>query len=273
VYGEAFNGFGVVGSGGLYGVYGYSSNGFAVFAESSGGPFAPQITALQENTNDLCRFRMGISGSPQWHIAITPGATPQMNFFNGTTNVVVMDYAGNVTAESYLARSTGGAAAPQLALLQQTTNGLSRLRMGVSGSTNWDIQVSSGAAPQMSFFNGFSNAVFIDFAGNVTAKSFITTSDRAAKEQFAEVDAREVLARVAQLPIQTWKFKDDSATRHIGPMAQDFHAAFGVGPDDKHIATVDADGVALAAIQGLSQVVKEKDARISAFPALRASGR
>ena len=36
-------------------------------------------------------------------------------------------------------------------------------------------------------------------------------------------------------------------------MAQDFHAAFGLGTDDKHIATVDADGVALAAIQGLNE--------------------
>jgi trimeric autotransporter adhesin len=58
-------------------------------------------------------------------------------------------------------------------------------------------------------------------------------------------------------------------TQHVGPMAQDFHAAFGVGPDDKHIATVDADGVALAAIQGLNQKLeqqlKEKDARISAL--------
>src|SRR5437588_461132 len=48
-------------------------------------------------------------------------------------------------------------------------------------------------------------------------------------------------------------------------MAQDFSAAFKVGADDKHIATVDADGVALAAIQGLNQVVKEKEARIQAL--------
>ena len=36
-------------------------------------------------------------------------------------------------------------------------------------------------------------------------------------------------------------------------MAQDFYAAFAVGADDKHISTVDADGVALAAIQGLNE--------------------
>ena len=46
-------------------------------------------------------------------------------------------------------------------------------------------------------------------------------------------------------------------------MAQDFHAAFGVGLDDKHIATVDADGVALAAIQGLNQKLEQKETEIT----------
>jgi hypothetical protein len=49
-------------------------------------------------------------------------------------------------------------------------------------------------------------------------------------------------------------------------MAQDFYAAFNVGEDDKHISTVDSEGVALVAIQGLNQKVDEqmkaKDATI-----------
>jgi hypothetical protein len=64
-------------------------------------------------------------------------------------------------------------------------------------------------------------------------------------------------AKVAALPITLWNFKTDAGTRHIGPMAQDFHSAFNVGTDDKHIATVDEEGVALAAIQGLNQKVEE----------------
>jgi len=48
-------------------------------------------------------------------------------------------------------------------------------------------------------------------------------------------------------------------------MAQDFYAAFNVGVDDKHIATVDEGGVALAAIQGLHEVVQEKEAEIAAL--------
>jgi len=56
--------------------------------------------------------------------------------------------------------------------------------------------------------------------------------------------------------VSRWNYKEDTASEHIGPMAQDFYAAFNVGPDDKHIATVDADGVALAAIQGLNEKVE-----------------
>jgi hypothetical protein len=90
-------------------------------------------------------------------------------------------------------------------------------------------------------------------AGGVSATAFVTTSDRHAKENFAPVDAREVLDKVAALPITTWNFKDLKDGRHIGPMAQDFYAAFGLGGSDATITTVDPDGVALAAIQGLNQ--------------------
>jgi hypothetical protein len=100
--------------------------------------------------------------------------------------------------------------------------------------------------------------------------TFVSASDRNVKENFRAVDARDVLDKVAALPISRWNYKADPDSPHLGPMAQDFHAAFGVGPDEKHIATVDADGVALAAIQGLNLKVEaqqtalqERDARIA----------
>jgi hypothetical protein len=77
------------------------------------------------------------------------------------------------------------------------------------------------------------------------------------KKDFAPVDPQAVLAKVADLPITTWQYKADrDGERHVGPMAQDFYGAFHVGMDDKHISMVDADGVALAAIQGLNQKVE-----------------
>jgi hypothetical protein len=103
-------------------------------------------------------------------------------------------------------------------------------------------------------------------SGTVSAQSFNTTSDRNLKENFALIDNQEILEQVANLPISRWNFKTDGQTRHIGPMAQDFYAAFGLnGVDDKHIATVDEGGVALAAIQGLNQKLNEKDGEIQAL--------
>jgi hypothetical protein len=109
------------------------------------------------------------------------------------------------------------------------------------------------------------NAAGLSVSGVVNATAFNPSSDRNLKENFTAVSPREVLDKVAALPISRWNFKGDTAAPHIGPMAQDFHAAFALGTDDKHIATVDADGVALAAIQGLNQKLNEKDAEIEAL--------
>ena len=112
----------------------------------------------------------------------------------------------------------------------------------------------------------------IDGSGNPTAGvilnagagSWSNLSDRNQKEHFALVDGQEVLACLAEIPVTTWNYKSQNPSiRHIGPMAQDFYAAFGVGEDDKHISTLDADGVALAAIQGLYQLVQEQKAQIA----------
>jgi hypothetical protein len=81
-------------------------------------------------------------------------------------------------------------------------------------------------------------------------------SDRNAKEKFTPVTSREVLAKLAVLPITKWSYKTEPGVTHIGPMAQDFYSAFGVGEDERHISTVDEEGVALAAIQGLNQKIE-----------------
>ena len=90
----------------------------------------------------------------------------------------------------------------------------------------------------------------------------VVVSDRNLKENFGEVERRDVLAKVADLPISTWNYKQDATGYlHMGPMAQDFHAAFGLG-GDRTIHAVDAGGVALAAIQELNQKLEAQSARI-----------
>ena len=103
----------------------------------------------------------------------------------------------------------------------------------------------------------------VDNSGNLSlAGSLSQNSDRSRKQNLTPIDPAEVLARVVDLPIRRWEYREDPDTPHLGPMAQDFHAAFGLGADDRHIATLDADGVALAAIQGLHRLVAEKDKRL-----------
>jgi hypothetical protein len=89
--------------------------------------------------------------------------------------------------------------------------------------------------------------------GDVLITGALTeNSDRDAKQHIVPVDRHEVLARIAGLPIAEWSYKDAPEQRHIGPMAQDFHAAFGLGRNEKGISTLDSSGVALAGIQALA---------------------
>ncbi len=106
--------------------------------------------------------------------------------------------------------------------------------------------------------NGGFRLMSLDGNGLFVNNTFVSLSDRRAKAGFTPIDPRDVLEKVAALPITRWHYTNAPATTHLGPVAQDFHAAFGLGLDDKSIATVDADGVALAAIQGLNRKLTDE---------------
>jgi hypothetical protein len=110
------------------------------------------------------------------------------------------------------------------------------------------------------------------------ASAWSSVSDRALKEHFQALDGRAVLHQLSLIPITEWNYKAQAAQiRHIGPMAQDFYAAFGLGESDKTISTIDADGIALISIQALyelsvalEQKDKELETKIKEIDALRA---
>ena len=88
--------------------------------------------------------------------------------------------------------------------------------------------------------------------GNVTIAGTLTeSSDVGGKLDISSVDAAAVLAAVARLPVSEWSYKHSPEIRHVGPMAQDFFAAFGLGEDESGIATLDTSGIALVALQAL----------------------
>jgi hypothetical protein len=155
------------------------------------------------------------------------------------------------------------------------------LRAGVNHSANWRVSggfriftasnLSTGVTIQSgaSVSNwGQSNAVISTSTGAYlhTNGTWTNASDVNRKHLFTEVSGEDVLARLRTLPISSWSYRSENDdVRHIGPMAQDFRATFGLGDDERVISTVDADGVALAAAQALEQRTTEQAARIEAL--------
>ena len=82
-----------------------------------------------------------------------------------------------------------------------------------------------------------------------------STSDRNTKNHIARIDEADVLDKVSRLPIS---YTTEHGVRHIGPMAQNFYAAFG-REDDKHITSSMRTGVALSPIKALHAHVKALD--------------
>jgi len=134
-----------------------------------------------------------------------------------------------------------------------------------TGSSNIDIG-SPGLASDANLIRIGTSQTATYLPGTVYANNVALTSDRNAKENFTPVDPQTVLARVSALPITEWQYKvDPDGSKHLGPMAQDFHAAFGLGGnDDRHIPVVDENGVALAAIQGLDQKFEARSRQLEA---------
>jgi len=162
--------------------------------------------------------------------------------------------------------SSSGGITSEIGLIQNNYTGSGEsapaLRVvGYGNTSNGALSVSAQGTGLIAQFGNSSSFVSqLETNGIWTATAFNTTSDKNVKENFTPVDAQAVLAKVAALPISRWNFTNSPAVPHVGPMAQDFYHAFNVGADDRHIATVDEDGVALAAIQGLNQKLEEEKA-------------
>jgi hypothetical protein len=152
---------------------------------------------------------------------------------------------------------------PQLCIKQEDPSDYARLRLDGGGSSSyyWELNSGPGTSPKLLFWNGNDNKMWLDYDGDLHVVGTVyDSSSRTVKEGFESAEPSEILDKVLKLPLVKWSYKQDSA-RHIGPMSEDFHATFGLGENDKSIATVDADGVALAAIQGLNEKLMGELAR------------
>jgi hypothetical protein len=178
----------------------------------------------------------------------------------GTTNLLTLSGVGKLEALGDVC-------------LTGTTTCLSTA--GGGGSSNswdpWDITDNSGV---LSFaYNGGSTLLTMDgTTGKLVATGDICAlgdtkcvgslkSSKYVKDIYSAVDGADILEKVSSLPISIWSYKvDDDSVLHIGPMAEDFQATFGLnGETTDSIATVDGLGVALTSIQALNNKLKQKD--------------
>jgi hypothetical protein len=204
---------------------------------SNGLPIGPVVTQTVQVVQGLFNMPLpfepgALNGGNRWlSIGVRPGGS-------GGAYSILGNLAINPAPQALYAYSAGVVAdiSPD-----QAVTGLN----GITGNTF----IQAGPGIQI-FADGSAKTITISQAGQ--------PSDRNIKTDFSVIQPAEVLTKLLALPIKQWRFTNEVATvRHLGPTAQDFKAAFGLGNSDKTIGTLDESGVALAAIQGLNQRIEE----------------
>ena len=231
-----------------------TADGFEALANNNAdGNTAIGYQALQVNTGGGYNTAVGYQALKNYNVANTNGGSDY------SANTAIGYQALNSIAQGYENIAVGIGAGSSFGGSESQNIDIGNI--GVAGESRI-IRIGDPTIQTATYLAGNVYAT-----SNVYAHGIQLTSDRNAKENFTAVNAREVLAKLAALPVTQWNYKTDSKeVQHVGPMAQDFQAAFGLdGTDDKHISVVDEGGVALAAIQGLNQKLNEKEAEIQAL--------
>lgn len=239
--------------------------------QTGAGGFTP--TAWDLGGNEAGFFVRNRETSSELPLRIRPGAPSSAIDIEGSGDVGIG--TASPTASLHVQRTDGMAllrvdenatAVSQRRLLSLENNGEIIFAMiNENLGREWRV-VNDNLGFVINLFGDPGNDLefLLDVNGNLTlpAGSNYLGSDRHKKADIRIVDGREVLDKIASLPIAAWSWKDESSVRHLGPMAQDFHALFGLGKDDVTLTPTDLAGVALAAIQGLEAELDARDERI-----------
>jgi hypothetical protein len=237
-----------------------------------GGSSSSHDWALFVNFNDVDQFSIVDFGNGLLPFNIAAGAPTDSLDVAASGNVGLgtatpseqLHVTGSAGTSRIMVEETSATAAGR-ALLRLRNNGgpfliwedTSLSKFWSAGSVSTNFLISEGADNTVEF--RLSNT------GNLTITGVLTQgSDRSTKREIVPIEPEEVLAKLDRLPISTWNRKTDlPSVRHMGPMAQDFAAIFGLGEDDLHIATIDMAGVSMAAIQALHAGMQQRDAEVA----------
>jgi hypothetical protein len=265
---DAACGTGVEGNGAVYGVLGTTSTGTAVSGLTPEGIGVSGGSASNIGVEGQSTTSYGVLGASDKSVGVYGSSNLYLGVYGSSSSSDGV-YANSLTGTGLYANSESGngiTAHSHDSLAIYASSDTYSAIWGQSKNAYAVIGEDSGAGTGVfgSSVSGYAGY----FAGKVAAKSYLTLSDRNAKDEIAPVDGSAMLERVSELPITSWTFKGDPELRHVGPMAQDFHAAFGLnGEDDTHINLSDSAGVSLVAIQELNKRLKQKDAQIAALEA------
>ncbi len=246
--------------------------------------FTPQTWDVAGNESNF--FIRDATGGSQLPFRIQPGADSNSIFVAADNDVGIGTSApGEVGTSgqdaslhvrrtdgdaSILVEEASGTSSNTRIQLQLENNGSAQLALvDNNNSTDWRVQNLNDAFRVTKAGTGVAE-MELDNAGNLTIQGTLTeNSDKTRKMAIEPVDPGAILAKVSALPVSSWTYIHDAGTgiRHIGPMAQDFYAAFGTGASETGISTIDTSGVALAAIQALSAENAELRARLEALEA------
>ena len=230
--------------------------------QTNAGGFTAQTWDIAGNEANF--FVRDVTGGSRLSLRIRPGAPTSSVDINADGQVGF----GTASAENNIHVSEAGAA--EIAI-ENTSGTAVKWFFQVDNDTNKTLKISqdgTGGTEVTVDRRLDANGATLRVDGSVQATNVVFSSSRELKNEIATVDPKDVLNRLASLPISEWTLKTDAKeTRHIGPMAEDFYKLFNVGTDEKHISVTDANGVALSAIKGLAQLLQERDEEMATLKA------
>lgn len=252
IYGESYSGYLGKGIHGYCpngsGIYGNSPNGNGVYGLSEAGVGVYGVSYSQsiwgKGVYGDCLHGPGIYG--------TSGSGPAI-YGTSETGKGGYFYGGSgVALELGGADSEWGQESDDCVIRADSGDSGSDLIMVANDIISFHLDDDNNSTSTMLVYNGTNTAILtLDEAGNLNLTGTCnSSSDLNRKEHFLPVNNTEILNKVAQLPISEWQFIGEKA-RHMGPMAQEFFAAFGLGADERMISSTDVNGITLAAIQAL----------------------